>query len=186
MLWDHRNSLAINATRSVLFILFKHLLKLLSPILCFTTEEAWQSRLGTNSSIHNQDFPSSNQSWINKDLSSKWDYLKSIRKNVNGAIEIERKNKLIGSSLEADVEINLVNADEMLKIDVRGLEDICIVSKLKVVHSKNLDNCFESSDLKGIGVKISKVAGSKCNRCWKYFEVLNDEGICQRCTEAIK
>ena len=79
-----------------------------------------------------------------------------------------------------------MNKDEVLKIDVKGLEDICIVSKLKVDHSKNLDNCFKSSDLNGIGVKISKVTGNKCNRCWKYFEVLNDEGICQRCYEAIK
>ena len=79
-----------------------------------------------------------------------------------------------------------MNEDEILKIDVKGLEDICIVSKLKIIHSKNLDKCFESSDLKDIGVKISKVTGSKCNRCWKYFEVLNDDGICQRCTEAIK
>ena len=183
---DHRTSLTRRATRTVLDILFNHLLKLLAPILCFTTEEAWQSRLGTSSSIHNQDFPSSNRDWINSDLSSKWDYLKSIRKNVNGAIEIERKNKVVGSSLEADVEINFLNEDEILKIDVKGLEDICIVSKLKIIHSKNLDKCFESSDLKDIGVKISKVTGSKCNRCWKYFEVLTDEGICQRCTEAIK
>ena len=183
---DHRTSLTRRATRTVLDILFNHLLKLLAPILCFTTEEAWQSRLGTSSSIHNQDFPSSNRDWINSDLSSKWDYLKSIRKNVNGAIEIERKNKVVGSSLEADVEINFLNEDEILKIDVKGLEDICIVSKLKIIHSKNLDKCFESSDLKGIGVKISKVTGSKCNRCWKYFEVLNDDGICQRCAEAIK
>jgi isoleucyl-tRNA synthetase len=182
---DRRNNLTRRATRTVLDILFNHLLKLLAPILCFTAEEAWQSRLGNNSSIHNQDFPSINHDWINEKLSSKWEYLKLVRKSVNGAIEIERKNKLIGSSLEADVEIHFLNENEILSIEVQDLEDICIVSKLRVVHSKSLENCFESLDTKDVGIKISKVTGNKCNRCWKYFEAL-EQGICQRCTEAIK
>jgi isoleucyl-tRNA synthetase len=182
---DHKSSHTRKATRTVLDILFNHLLTLLAPILCFTTEEAWQSRLGKDTSIHNQDFPRVNDNWKNTELSIKWENLKLIRRVVNGAIEIERKNKLIGSSLEAAVEIYFQDIDSTSNIIVSDLENICIVSKLSISKLNTLDDCFQLNELQGVGVKVSKVSGEKCERCWKYFDGLNDS-ICQRCEAAIK
>ena len=182
---DHKSSHTRRATRTVLDILFNHLLTLLAPILCFTTEEAWQSRLGKDTSIHNQDFPTVNDNWKNTELSIKWENLKLIRRVVNGAIEIERKNKLIGSSLEAAVEIYFQDIDSTSNIIVSDLENICIVSKLSISKLNTLDDCFQLNELQGVGVKVSKVSGEKCERCWKYFDALNDS-ICQRCEAAIK
>ena len=73
-----------------------------------------------------------NDNWKNTELSIKWENLKLIRRVVNGAIEIERKNKLIGSSLEAAVEIYFQDIDSTSNIIVSDLENICIVSKLSI------------------------------------------------------
>ena len=182
---DSKSSLVRKATRTVLDILFNHLLTLLAPILCFTAEEAWQSRLGKDTSVHNQNFPKVNDSWKNSEIFSKWEHLKLIRKAVNGAIEIERKNKLLGSSLEASVEIYFKDKDGINKINVNDLENICIVSKLSITQANNVEDYFQLNELADVGIKIKKVSGEKCNRCWKYFDKLN-HNICQRCNDAIK
>ena len=182
---DSKSSLVRRATRTVLDILFNHLLTLLAPILCFTAEEAWQSRLGKDTSVHNQNFPKVNDSWKNSEIFSKWEHLKLIRKAVNGAIEIERKNKLLGSSLEASVEIYFKDKDGINKINVNDLENICIVSKLSISQANNVEDYFQLNELADVGIKIKKVSGEKCNRCWKYFDKLN-HNICQRCNDAIK
>ena len=182
---DSKSSLVRRATRTVLDILFNHLLTLLAPILCFTAEEAWQSRLGKDTSVHNQNFPKVNDNWKNSEIFSKWEHLKLIRKAVNGAIEIERKNKLLGSSLEASVEIYFKNKDGINKINVNDLENICIVSKLSITQANNVEDYFQLNELSDVGIKIKKVSGEKCNRCWKYFDKLNNN-ICQRCNDAIK
>ena len=182
---DSKSSLVRKATRTVLDILFNHLLTLLAPILCFTAEEAWQSRLGKDTSVHNQNFPKVNDSWKNSEIFSKWEHLKLIRKAVNGAIEIERKNKLLGSSLEASVEIYFKDKDGINKINVNDLENICIVSKLFITQANNVEDYFQLNELADVCIKIKKVSGEKCNRCWKYFDKLN-HNICQRCNDAIK
>jgi isoleucyl-tRNA synthetase len=182
---DSKSSLIRRATRTILDILFNHLLTLLAPILCFTAEEAWQSRLGKDTSIHNQNFPKVNDSWKDSEIFSKWEHLKLIRKTVNGAIEIERKNKLLGSSLEASVEIYFKDKDRINKINVDDLENICIVSKLSISHANNVEDYFQLNELSDVGIKVKKITGEKCNRCWKYFNKLNNN-ICQRCNDAIK
>ena len=182
---DSKSSLVRRATRTVLDILFNHLLTLLAPILCFTAEEAWQSRLGKDNTVHNQNFPKINDSWKNQEMFSKWEHLKLIRKAVNGAIEIERKNKLLGSSLEASIEIYFKDKDGINKINVNDLENICIVSKLSISQANNAEDYFQLNELSDVGIKVKKVSGEKCNRCWKYFDKLNNN-ICQRCNDAIK
>ena len=182
---DSKSSLVRRATRTVLDILFNHLLTLLAPILCFTAEEAWQSRLGKDTSVHNQNFPKVNDNWKNSEIFSKWEHLKLIRKAVNGAIEIERKNKLLGSSLEASVEIYFKDKNVINQININDLENISIVSKLSISQANNVEDYFQSNELSDVGIKIKRVSGEKCNRCWKYFDKLN-HNICQRCNDAIK
>jgi isoleucyl-tRNA synthetase len=182
---DSKSSLVRRATRTVLDILFNHLLTLLAPILCFTAEEAWQSRLGKDTSVHNQNFPKVNDNWKNSEIFSKWEHLKLIRKAVNGAIEIERKNKLLGSSLEASVEIYFKDKNVINQININDLENISIVSKLSISQANNVEDYFQSNELSDVGIKIKRVSGEKCNRCWKYFDKLS-HNICQRCNDAIK
>ena len=180
---DSKDSLERKSTRTVLDILFHHLLTLLAPILCFTTEEAWQSRYGSDDSIHTKKFPQMQSKWKRADLDSKWEVYKEIRKAVNGAIEVERKNKKIGSSLEASIELYL-GESKLKEIDQDLLKHISIISELKVFEEAPDDHCFVSESNKNIGVIVSKTKGDKCERCWKYFESLSND-VCERCAKVI-
>ena len=180
---DSKDSLERKSTRTVLDILFHHLLTLLAPILCFTTEEAWQSRYGSDDSIHTKKFPQIQSKWKRADLDSKWEVYKEIRKAVNGAIEVERKNKKIGSSLEASIELYL-GESKLKEIDQDLLKHISIISELKVFEEAPDDHCFVSESNKNIGVIVSKTKGDKCERCWKYFESLSND-VCERCAKVI-
>ena len=180
---DSKDSLERKSTRTVLDILFHHLLTLLAPILCFTTEEAWQSRYGSDDSIHTKKFPQIQSKWKRADLDSKWEVYKEIRKAINGAIEVERKNKKIGSSLEASIELYL-GESKLKEIDQDLLKHISIISELKVFEEAPDDHCFVSESNKNIGVIVSKTKGDKCERCWKYFESLSND-VCERCAKVI-
>ena len=180
---DSKDSIIRKSTRTVLDILFHDLLRLLAPILCFTIEEAWQSRLGLNSSVHNQVFSEIDKSWVNLDLEKIWDIYKTVRKTINGAIEIERRNKNLGSSLEASVKLYL---DEELgkKIDQSIMEEISIISELSISTGAMPNECYKSEGNKNVGVIVSKVSGKKCERCWKYFPQLKDN-LCVRCEQVV-
>ena len=140
---DSKNNKVRKSTRTVLDILFHDLLSLLAPILCFTTEEAWQSRFGIENSIHEKDFPKLNDTLINKNLSTKWAVYKKLRKVINGAIEVKRKEKVLGSSLEASVKL-YISKDEIEKIDQKVLENISIISELEIVNDKPPSDSFIS------------------------------------------
>ena len=60
--------------------------------------------------------------------------------------------------------------DGINKINVNDLENICIVSKLSITQANNVEDYFQLNELSDVGIKIKKVSGEKCNRCWKYFD----------------
>ena len=73
----------------------------------------------------------------------------------------------------------------LLQININDLENISIVSKLSISQANNVEDYFQSNELSDVGIKIKRVSGEKCNRCWKYFDKLS-HNICQRCNDAIK
>ena len=182
---DSKSSKIRRSTQTVLDILFHHLLRLLAPILCFTIEEAWQSRMGSNTSIHNENFCSIDETWIRNDLDESWSFYKKLKRLINGAIEVERKNKTIGSSLEASV-ILFINDDKKINlVNNEMVEQVSIVSKIEIKKEGLPQNCYTLDDDKSIGVAVSRVDGHKCERCWKYFSNLTDN-VCIRCKEVIE
>ena len=182
---DSKSSKIRRSTQTVLDILFHHLLRLLAPILCFTIEEAWQSRMGSNTSIHNENFCSIDETWIRNDLDESWSFYKKLKRLINGAIEVERKNKTIGSSLEASV-ILFINDDKKINlVNNEMVEQVSIVSKIEIKKEGLPQNCYTLDDDKSIGVAVSRVDGHKCERCWKYFSKLTDN-VCIRCKEVIE
>jgi len=182
---DAKNSKIRLSTQTVLDILFHRLLRLLAPILCFTIEEAWQSRMGIESSIHTENFLAINEQWIRNDLDESWNFYKKLKRLINGAIEIERRNKTIGSSLEASV-ILFINDDEKFNIvNNETVEQVAIISSIEIKKDNLPDDCYSLDDDKSIGVLVSRVDGKKCERCWKYYPKLTDH-ICDRCNDVIQ
>ena len=180
---DSLNSIKRRSSRTLLDIVYQHLVRWLAPTLVFTCEEAWQAR-GYKTSIHLEDFMPINQKYKNSNLNTKWNTIKDIRKVITGALEIKRSEKIIGSSLEAHSNIYL---SEDIKNQVKDIsfDEIAITSSYKILaYDKNIIN-FSMEDIKNISVEILKTSGHKCNRCWKYKKDLGSINICDRCEEAI-
>ena len=104
-------------------------------------------------------------------ITHKCEKLLHIRQQVNIAIEEKRSNKIIGSSLEADVEINLPKAEfDILKgVDAQEL----------FITSNVLQNLSKEKK-EEISVTVKKAKGSKCSRCWKIVPEVKDDK-CPRC-----
>ena len=104
---DPSDSLSRRASRTVLDLLFDHPTAWLAPILCFTAEEAWLTRHGgdANASVHLRTFPEADTNWRDDALAAKWEKVRRLRRVVTGALEIERAEKRIGSSLQAAPDV---------------------------------------------------------------------------------
>ncbi|MEM6594302.1 MAG: isoleucine--tRNA ligase [Pseudomonadota bacterium] len=154
------------AARHTLDLILERLNAWLAPILVFTMEEVWLERSGGEGSIHLQDIPETPSDWFDEDLAAKWAKIRRVRRVVTGALEIERQNKTIGSSLEAAPEV-YVDADTAALLESVEFEDICITSQIKVIAGAAPDGAFTLDDTPGVGVVFKKAEGQKCQRSWK-------------------
>ena len=144
----------------VLNIILECLLKWMAPIFVFTTEEIFNLLNKNENSIHETAFPDIPSKWENSDLIKKWKDLYLIKQEVNIAIEEKRTNKEIGSSLEANVTIN-VNEKKFKLLEGLDLEEYFIASKV-------IKNETTEEDKQKIDVK--KSTGKKCTLCWKILD----------------
>jgi len=155
------------AYRTVLDIVFHALVRWMSPILCFTTEEVWQTRYPEGGSVHLLEWPEIEAGWRDEALAARWALIRSTRERVTECIEPLRRDKVIGSSLEAkilypDLELDLT--DESLA----ELAEIYIVSEVVPGH--------------GEGIEVTRTEHLKCGRCWRHLpEVAEDGALCARC-----
>ena len=169
------------------------LTRLLAPIMTFTCEEVWQhlpnTEDGREESVHLAYFPNAGQITSEVKASpdstqSDWTTLRSVRDDVLKALEEARNNKLIGTSLEAQV---LLTASDplyaLLKRHEAELRYLFIVSS--VTLSQGAGNGTGS-----VRAEIKKADGQKCERCWNYSthvgEDKNYPTVCERCSPVLK
>jgi len=157
---DSKDSKKRKSTIVILNIILNALLKWFAPILSFTTEEIFKLLFKDKKSIHLEQFPDYPNKFKNEKLNEKWIELIKIRNICNISIEEKRANKDIGSSLEADLKIQL---NQKLKDLTKNVDfsELCITSKAKVEYKTDIET-------KAI---TSKAIGSKCPVCWKINEV---------------
>ena len=124
--------------------------------------------------------------WSNPALAKKWDLIRDVRKVVTGALEIERAEKRIGSSLQAKPTVYL-RADAIEALDGLEAADIFITSGVNLTDEVAPSKAFSIDDVEGVAVIQGSAEGDKCERCWKILpEVgLGGEPICGRCADAI-
>jgi isoleucyl-tRNA synthetase len=178
------------AAQTVLDILFDCLTAWLAPILCFTAEEAWLSRHPDETgSVHLRQFPEVPADWRDDTLAARWAKVRDVRRVVLGALEIERGEKRIGSSLQAAPEV-YVTADHMAALDGLDLADITITSDATVIEGAVPPGAFTLPDVSGVGVVPKKAEGEKCERCWKVLpevgSIADAPGVCRRCADAVR
>ena len=167
---DDLNSKKRKSCVTLLNVVLECLIKWYAPVLSFTTEEISElSQKDKKTSIHEENFPEIPNNWKNELLFKKWEKLISVRQQVNVAIEEKRSSKIIGSSLEADVDIVLPKQEYDFLEEIDAKEFFITSNVTKDISKKN-----------DISVSVKKAEGTKCSRCWKIVKSVK-EGKCQRC-----
>ena len=178
------------ACRTVLDILFKRLTTWLAPMLVFTMDDVWLTRFKKeNTSVHLEDIPKTPEDWLNLELDDKWNVIRSVRRVVTGAIEVERQNKNIGASLEAAPVVIIENKSKFDIIQSQNFADICITSDIQIINEPVSKDSFALEDTPGVGVVFKKAKGKKCARCWKILnEVMSNSqtDLCLRCEKTLQ
>ncbi|MEO1200006.1 MAG: isoleucine--tRNA ligase [Pseudomonadota bacterium] len=165
---DPPSSLTRKACLTVLDRLFECLVAWLAPMLVFTAEEAWQARHGDeDGSVHLTRFPLVPEAWRNDPLAAKWQTVRLVRRVVTGALEIERRDKRIGSSLEAAPEIYVADGDLFDRIKDVDWAEVAITSQAQLIHGDHPANAFQIDEVHGVGVVPKLAEGRKCARSWK-------------------
>jgi isoleucyl-tRNA synthetase len=178
-----------HAARTVLDLLFHRLTTWLTPILVFTMEEVWLERFpGEDASVHLQDFPQTPASWRDEALAAKWAAVRSVRRVVTAALEVQRTAKVIGASLEAAPVVHVSDAAMLEALKTTAFEDICITSAITLTDAPAPDDAFRVTDVPEIAVVFAKAEGEKCQRCWKILPDVGTHshpGTCARCDAAL-
>jgi isoleucyl-tRNA synthetase len=165
---DPISSTARKASLTVIDHLFRCTVTWLAPMLAFTTEETWLSRYGENaSSVHLETFPEIPAAWRDEALAEKWRKVRLVRSVVTGALEIERAQKRIGSSLEAHPIVHVSNLDLFAALVDVDLAEVCITSAATLVSDEGPANAFRLPDVQGVAVVTNLAEGTKCARSWK-------------------
>ena len=187
------HSLERRSAQTALYVMTRDLLLLLSPVLCFTAEEAWANlpKLdGDPASVHLGYMPGTSKKGAlvslrnaitaqGEDLDRRFHAAVEARKAVLAALEVERREKRIGSSVEAAITIAAPEqlADELRVIGEAELAEFYIVSKAQIVSGATLS------------VSVAKAPGTKCVRCWLYREDIGASvahpAVCGRCAEVL-
>ncbi|NCF78452.1 MAG: isoleucine--tRNA ligase, partial [Alphaproteobacteria bacterium] len=165
---DADSSLERRACRTVMDISFHCLTRWLAPVLSFTTEEVWQSRFGvSDDSVHLQQFFEIAADWQDDELAAKWDNIRKVRRVVTGALEVERRDKRIGSSLEAAPIVHITDANLRAAVDGQNMADICITSQIELTDAAAPAEAFSLDEVTGVAVVPQLAEGKKCQRSWK-------------------
>jgi isoleucyl-tRNA synthetase len=186
---DPAESVRRRAARTVLDQVFECLTAWLAPFLCFTAEEAWQTRDGGRGiSVHERLFPDVPAAWLDPTLAERWAILRRLRRVVTAALEIERAERRIGSSLQAHPRI-FADAGYRAAADGIDLAELCITSAATIDEGPAPAAAFRLAEIDGVAVSVAIADGAKCERCWQVLpEVGSDHdhpGLCRRCRDAV-
>lgn len=160
---DAPSSMRRRACRTVMDAVFERLVCWFAPIMVFTCEEAWEARWPQTASVHLKQFPETPDGWFDPDLAQRWEKIFSVRRAVTGALEIERRERRIGSSLEASVHVSIPDPDVLAAFDGEDAADIFITSFARL----ELGAAPEGA---AAAVRPERAEGIKCARSWRYFD----------------
>ena len=177
------------SAQSAMYIILDTMVRLLAPILSFTAEEIWESLPayeGKEESVHMTLFPEVNTEYVNKDLGQTWLTLVDFKSEVSKAIELARQKKVVGHSLDSKVDVYAPEKLRKLLVDYdRDVRALLIVSELNILDEDRIKDPYESTEIEGLKIGVSKAVGQKCERCWNYSETVgargDHPGICERC-----
>ena len=182
-------STARRSAQTALYLMADGLARLVAPILSFTADELWRHLPGSREeSVHLALFPdrAALAALVDQPLLERWAALTGLRERVLAEIEPLRKNKQIGSSLQAKVVLSSHNGNfSFLSEHAKLLPMLFIVSEVEIRSGAG----GSSGDETGPGITIERATGVKCERCWRYVPDISADpawaGLCSRCQDAL-
>ena len=170
--------------QTALFYILKDTLRLMAPILPFTTEEAWEMLppfKGKEESVHLEEFPAYEEKWLEREILDEWEQLILVREKVLKELERVREEKRIGNSLEAEVVIKVPSSHtELIKKHEGQLASLFIVSSVRL----------EAQEGEEFEVEVRIAPGEKCQRCWNFSPYVGESKeyplFCERCEHVVK
>ncbi|MBI5184912.1 MAG: isoleucine--tRNA ligase [Nitrospinae bacterium] len=186
------DSIERRAAQTVIYELLHDMARLAAPVLSFTAEEIWQYVPGIvpgAESVHAAQFPEAKKEHMNDALEEKWEKIIAIRSEVSKALEISRRDKAIGHSLEARVDLYL--PDDLKPLLDASQADLCslfIVSAVSIFSSNEApEGAYAAGEIEGLKVVVSKAEGAKCGRCWMFQTSVGADPahpeVCSRCAK---
>ncbi|MDO4940275.1 MAG: isoleucine--tRNA ligase [Erysipelotrichaceae bacterium] len=178
---DKADSPRRRKVQTVLYEACETLIKLWSPILIYTTEEAWgYLNTGEASSVHYTHFNEAKK-YDDQQIRDNFDRLNKIRADIFKAREEAINNKIIEKPMQAHAILHVSEEDKKLLTDTFGdkINQWLIIAKVSFVDE-------ELPKYENIEVKIEMAKGHVCPRCWNIVEEENEDGLCNRCADAIK
>jgi isoleucyl-tRNA synthetase len=165
---DAPSSVTRKSALCVLDALFDCLTAWLAPILVFTMEEVWLERHNDPaSSVHLRTFPEVPTSWADEKLAAKWQKIRAVRRVITGALEIERREKRIGSSLEAAPQVFIADPELLAALEGQDMAEIAITSGIEILEGEGPVKAFRLDDVPGVAVVFAPATGTRCARSWK-------------------
>ncbi|HYI90664.1 MAG TPA: class I tRNA ligase family protein, partial [Beijerinckiaceae bacterium] len=173
---DPISSLRRKSALTVIDRTFRCAVAWIAPILAFTAEEAWLSRYpDEDGSVHLETFPEVPQAWRDAALAERWARVRRVRRAVTGALEIERAQKRIGSSLEAAPTVFIADDELGAALDGVDFAEICITSSIDVRRGEGPEDAFRLDEVRGVSVVPARAEGRKCARSWKISPLVGSD-----------
>ncbi len=172
---DPPSSVRRRAALETIEQIFRAVTLWLAPILAFTSEEAWLSRYPDAVSVHLEGFPQIPADWRDDALAAKWERVRRVRSVVTGALEIERGQKRIGSSLEAAPFVYIADPDLRGALDGIDFAEVCITSDITIEAREGPGEAFRLPDVAGVAVVPARAEGRKCARSWKISPLVGSD-----------
>ncbi len=181
------------SAQTALFEIATTLVRIMAPILAFTSEEVWENVPlfpGKSESVHLELLPEPVSAYEDDTIEERWGLVLDLRAEVNRVLELARKNKKVGHSLDAEITLGVSGP---LMENLQGHEDLLsrvfIVSQVRLTDPESLKSATAAVDIPGLMIQVKPASAMKCARCWVHDETVGDDAeqpeICGRCVREL-
>ena len=182
------------SAQTAMYEILTTLVRLVAPVLCFTSEEVWQALPNKEErewSVHMSDMPKVNEAYLDKALDEKWKKRLAVRSVAMKALEEARQTKVIGHPLDAEVTVYADGeAYDIVKAMEKELADFLLVSQTHIVSGTAAAPENAASNEEGtVKASVAVCTLAKCERCWKRSADVDADpkhpGVCARCAHVL-
>lgn len=189
---DKADGQSRRAAQTAIYMILDAMTRMIAPILAYTSDEIWSfmphSDKEDASCVLYNEMPEPTGVQVDDAFISRWDRIHALRDDVQKALELARKEKKIGKSLEAKVELYCQGElYDFVKTVEQDLKTVFIVSEVEALNAGEGDYQGETE---GFSVSVKHAHGEKCVRCWVYSDTVGQDAehpqLCHRCASVVK